>query len=55
MNLSQLNQARKHLALGRSLKAAANLIGVSPSELDLALWKKAGEKPHWLKKPARHF
>jgi len=39
---SMLEEARRLLAEGRSLQAAAASIGVSARDLDLALWNNIG-------------
>jgi hypothetical protein len=56
LSIRKVSEARKHLALGRSLDAAARLVGSTPSELDQSLWKRAGQRdPKLRPKPAGHF
>lgn len=54
VSLSKISEARKHLALGRSLDAAARIVGVNRSDLDQALWKKIEWRNPRLKRPAGH-
>lgn len=41
----ELNRARKRLALGASLRKAAEAIDAEPGELDVALWNALGRRP----------
>ena len=38
----EMEEARKALALGKSLEQAADLLGLEAHELDLLLWERGG-------------